>query len=416
MNSKYALALIALVGVGVFALPATMSLFSGQHSFYNIDATGNQVPCVKCHGDVKMELSSGANTDPTKGPLTPGPHANFQCEYCHRAEPGYASGDNAFGAVFYGNASTGRRTIALTVYDLELENFPQTILAGDTLAQAMVGRTIHGGAAISPPDTANATRVLTLSAEKLIPAYSRTTGLPLDTNPATKNTGLNLGAVNNTTAAWNLTGDRSGPLPLLYGAGSKAVNPGTNYHAASLVSCMECHRGEEPYGHYTRITENGSAECANCHYGSSSSARWLYLAAGGFNLTNDPLDTGAAEAHNALVKQNTLGILRFEYNTSNAGCVACHTHVPVDINFEKMYKLKFDAVAFSDGNWATGGFAAEGNVTVSVYGNGSGDTWAVGNKSMNWVPTGSTVYINGTGAQVIGLTNDNDDSAAALTT
>ena len=45
MNAKFTLAIIALVGIGVFALPSTMSLFAGQHSFYNIDATGNQIPC-----------------------------------------------------------------------------------------------------------------------------------------------------------------------------------------------------------------------------------------------------------------------------------------------------------------------------------------------------------------------------------
>ncbi|HEY6586596.1 MAG TPA: hypothetical protein VIY97_05420, partial [Candidatus Methanoperedens sp.] len=67
MNAKFTLAIIALVGIGVFALPSTMSLFAGQHSFYNIDATGNQIPCVKCHGDVKAELGSNANTNPANG-------------------------------------------------------------------------------------------------------------------------------------------------------------------------------------------------------------------------------------------------------------------------------------------------------------------------------------------------------------
>ena len=108
MNAKFTLAIIALVGIGVFALPSTMSLFAGQHSFYNIDATGNQVPCQKCHGDVKAELTSNANTNPANGPLTPGPHAAFKCEYCHRIEAGSASGDNAFGRVPYGWNATAR--------------------------------------------------------------------------------------------------------------------------------------------------------------------------------------------------------------------------------------------------------------------------------------------------------------------
>jgi len=105
MNAKFTLAIIALFGIGVFALPSTMSLFAGQHSFYNIDATGNQVPCVKCHGDVKAELGSNANTNPLAGPLTAGPHANFKCEYCHRIEQGSSSGDNAVAVIPYENAA-----------------------------------------------------------------------------------------------------------------------------------------------------------------------------------------------------------------------------------------------------------------------------------------------------------------------
>ena len=83
MDKKFGIALIALIGIGIFALPSTIALFSGQHSFYNIDATGNQVPCVKCHGDVKAELGSNNN-----GVNSPGPHKDVQCEYCHRAQVG----------------------------------------------------------------------------------------------------------------------------------------------------------------------------------------------------------------------------------------------------------------------------------------------------------------------------------------
>src|SRR5574340_536068 len=102
MNTKFSLALIALIGIGVFALPSTMSLFAGQHSFYNIDATGNQVPCQKCHGDVKAELTTTGYSAKTG---TKGPHADFKCEYCHRAEAGFASGDDAYSKITYSNAS-----------------------------------------------------------------------------------------------------------------------------------------------------------------------------------------------------------------------------------------------------------------------------------------------------------------------
>ena len=82
MNKKIAIAIIALVGIGIFALPQTMALFAGQHSFYNIDPTGNQIPCIKCHGDVQAELSSNVNAETN----TSAPHADMKCEFCHRLQ------------------------------------------------------------------------------------------------------------------------------------------------------------------------------------------------------------------------------------------------------------------------------------------------------------------------------------------
>jgi len=89
--------------------------------------------------------------------------------------------------------------------------------------------------------------------------------------------------------------------PTLYGVGSKAVNPGSEYHAASLVSCLECHGGAEPLGHYSRVLDGeATASCEQCHYGSTN--RWTELGAGGFGLLGGK-DTGATEAHNG-IRQN----------------------------------------------------------------------------------------------------------------
>lgn len=77
--------LLALAGVSIWYIPNTVSLFSGQHSYYNLDANGSQVPCQKCHGDVSVELHTGFI------------HNNFTCADCHRTQNGlqYASGDGA---------------------------------------------------------------------------------------------------------------------------------------------------------------------------------------------------------------------------------------------------------------------------------------------------------------------------------
>jgi hypothetical protein len=100
MNSKVGLVLIALVGTGIFALPQTMALFAGQHSFYNIDPTGNQVPCQKCHGDVQAELSGAVNNETGTKP----PHADMKCEFCHRLQIGRSAGDNIYALITYNDA------------------------------------------------------------------------------------------------------------------------------------------------------------------------------------------------------------------------------------------------------------------------------------------------------------------------
>ncbi|MFZ3385000.1 MAG: hypothetical protein WA144_13850 [Candidatus Methanoperedens sp.] len=418
MNAKFTLAIIALVGIGVFALPSTMSLFAGQHSFYNIDATGNQVPCQKCHGDVKAELVSNINTNPANGPLTDGPHAKFKCEYCHRIEQGSASGDNAFGRIAYysGPNGTGVRTryAIMSVADFEAGNYPAVINGSDVFINnvTLAGVTLqHGKGVISAAD-ANATNYIgPKSSHRIMLTYSGITGLPLDQNPLTQNGGLDISkATVSSTGSVNLNN-----------SGSKAVNPGSKYHAASLVSCMECHGGEEPLGHYRRVeSEDGTVPCNNCHYGGGAApnqgAIMNTLEAGGFGLTGKADDTGSEEAHNAWVQTDD-GLNRFggaNGAANNGACIGCHTHVAVDISFNKGYKLAFTATESATGTYSVSDTKVEGTVHVDIYGNGSGATFGVGDKSYTWTPT-TTLYVNGDGAQITGLSGESSDSEAALT-
>ncbi len=440
MNSKFTLALIALVGIGVFALPSTMALFAGQHTFYNIDATGNQVPCQKCHGDVKVELSGDTAKAGSKAP-----HADFRCEYCHRSEAGMSSGDDAYAKITYSSATGSRIYLVTTIANFENGNFPKGIqyVAGmtvdnwagnvfaldgvtawtnnsayDTEAHLYAGNLSTGGTAGVRYNYSYASETST---------RNKTTGLPLDTNTATQNNAFN------PRGAWFTDATNVS----LDGAGSSEVTPGTRYHAASLVSCMECHGGEqqkgaagyeietaEPYNHAGWLLDatDPTSSCSNCHYGiaSHTPAFETALEAGGFGLTGGN-DTGAVEAHKTFVTSDSQGILRSSttqgsYGASNIACVACHTHVAVDINFQKKYQVKLDAYGMSTGNWSVGGYAAEGTVLVSEYGNSDGSVFGVGNKTYNWTPA-TTLYVGGNKSQVIsGLNNDANDSLGALTT
>ncbi len=75
MKNRSLLLLIAVILVGLFALPNALSLFSGQHSF---DKAGNGTICVKCHSDVYAELESSSYHTFTRGGSP-----EERCKVCH---------------------------------------------------------------------------------------------------------------------------------------------------------------------------------------------------------------------------------------------------------------------------------------------------------------------------------------------
>ena len=73
MNSKILLLSIAVISVGLFAMPSTLSLFAGQHTFY----AGENVSCSKCHQDIYTEMTSGVSDAHTQTALK-------ECQGCHK--------------------------------------------------------------------------------------------------------------------------------------------------------------------------------------------------------------------------------------------------------------------------------------------------------------------------------------------
>ncbi len=373
MNARITIVFIALIGVGLYALPQTMALFAGQHSFVNIDPTGNQIECAKCHGDVQAELGSSAST--TTG--TPGAHTAFKCEFCHRIEAGSSSGDDAYGIITYRDtAGAGiQRKLVVYVMDMEAGNIPADITSTMNVTDIRLQPTKSGAALYSNQvsaspctpigtcdDATNSTLLLEPESPdmRIEATYNATTHLPKDPT-STASDGFQPSNVKWETA---IVRGAQTYVTNLSGAGSRVVNPGTKYHAASLVSCLECHRGEEPTGHYSRVVDSAdtSNQCVKCHYGSAGDARIRTLWAGGFNLTGMAGDTGSTEAHNEFVKTSD-GVTRNEYGASNGACVACHTHVAVDITYTKPTTLVFNADFGTNGTATVSGFSATGTNT-----------------------------------------------------
>ena len=134
MKTSIVLLFIAVLVIGIFALPSTVALFSGQHSWYDLSesidgASGrNNVPCEKCHGDISAEMTHSDN----------GAHRDFTCAMCHRAYftgYTYARGHYYIGTPEYPPTPGQEAHAASTVecmdchaaYDLPMMNPPHTL-------------------------------------------------------------------------------------------------------------------------------------------------------------------------------------------------------------------------------------------------------------------------------------------------
>lgn len=110
MNSKMLLLSIAVVSVGLFAMPSTLSMFSGQHTF---DKAGNTSVCAKCHSDVYIEIQGGSYHKSLIDDTT------YQCKGCHTSDRInssliYAGNRSASGAKYNYTTSTNLAGLDLT--------------------------------------------------------------------------------------------------------------------------------------------------------------------------------------------------------------------------------------------------------------------------------------------------------------
>lgn len=70
MKLKNIFIFLALISIIIMSIPQIYSLFIGQHDWYDIIQPGVQVPCLKCHSDIKQQLNTAEVM-------------NFDCSTCH---------------------------------------------------------------------------------------------------------------------------------------------------------------------------------------------------------------------------------------------------------------------------------------------------------------------------------------------
>ncbi len=93
-NLKMVFAIMAIVFLGIVALPYAVSLFAGQHTWYDLSG-GYGSKCVKCHADIYGELEASANHSSLDGSDIRD-ISGEECFVCHRANE----------SIKYANAST----------------------------------------------------------------------------------------------------------------------------------------------------------------------------------------------------------------------------------------------------------------------------------------------------------------------
>ena len=335
MNGQKALLLIiAFTALGIAVLPQTVSMFAGQHYWYNLSSSpgeedfGGQVPCEKCHADVADEMSQLITIHSGETG-----YGRFECEYCHR-----------------------------TFWFEESDDVNQTIYNKYYYTFATIKQ-----------------------------SYAN-------------------------------------------------YEPGKEAHAATTVPCMYCHSGAEwggghPYTFTSKscschgtaeagvevgdwrdyyyhgdrfftgcskddsncpvpATEEVPGECIKCH----GTGPPIYIPpAGGFGLTADATnDTGSLAAHKAFVleaiKDDTLA-------DANEACIACHTWVPVKINWTHARSLEFD-IGMGDPfttpegphNWTIMNWDYNGTAKATVWGNTTGSGFTT---YQNWPGENPANYSDG---------------------
>jgi len=309
-SSNIVLLTVAVIALGIFAMPSTISLFAGQHTWYNLsdgNDLGGQLPCEKCHAEVANEMKALI-----------GPHTNelgygrLECEFCHRT----------FGIDDYNNRGD-RNPINETRYGKYRYTYGQV---GPKVTDVTPGKEAHAASTVP--------------------------------------------------CMYCHSGNKSGPVPIINGVTHGGV-----------VGCV-CHGvedGGDPYyfhgdRFYTTTSTTEKAEaCLKCHgtgYGPADAPMYI-PPAGGFGLTANASDTGELAAHKTFIEKS---IEDTNMEDANEACIACHTHIPVKINWTHRYSLELNATPefakvppthFNVTAWSINGTY---NITVYGWRNGTGNT------------------------------------------
>jgi len=133
--NKNLLLVTAIIGIGLFVLPSTLSMFAGQHSWYD---PASEIPCTKCHFIESSELGTG----PHSSTYNSGTHKVYNSSANYNGTSGYVGGDT-----FWNYSSTDTENRCYGCHQVQV-NFSAagSISTSDTWADK--NNTVHAAIAI----------------------------------------------------------------------------------------------------------------------------------------------------------------------------------------------------------------------------------------------------------------------------
>jgi len=263
--------------IGVLVLPSTVSLFAGQHYWYSLSSSGEdvggQVPCEKCHADVADEMSQLVTIHSGETG-----YGRFECEYCHR-----------------------------TFWFEESDDVNQTIYTKYYYTFATVKNTYTN---YEPGKEAHAATT--------VPCMYCHSGAEWgEKHPYT---------FTSKSCSCHGTAD----------TGSTGDWREYYYHGDRFFT--GCSKGDSDCPVDASAAEV-PGECIKCHgTGDGSTHGTIYIPpAGGFNLTANTTDTGINASHYSFVMQ---AINNQTLTDANEACIACHTKIKLKIGFNVTTEAK----------------------------------------------------------------------------
>lgn len=139
--------------------------------------------------------------------------------------------------------------------------------------------------------------------------------------------------------------------------------PGVDTHAATTIACMACHES----GAHVRDNNQGPFAAG---FKQPSGSKFNYIGKVSIDSGTQVISDGDHAVHNAYV-QSAVDSKMME--DSNEACIACHTAVPMEIDWTRGYAMRSQSVADSLGDWTVEQLGVAGTYAVTTYSDGYGD-------------------------------------------